>query len=83
MKEIAVSNIHGNFSPSFSSFATGCLSWLLLESSGGWIKIIRTQMEKHNRLVMVAVYGTPCSIPARNTNSNSRYLRIKNILPPR
>jgi hypothetical protein len=25
--------------------------------------MIRTQMGKHNRSVMVAVYGTPCVIP--------------------
>jgi hypothetical protein len=39
----------------------------LVDESG----MIRTQ-EKHNRSVMVAVYGTPCAIPPR-INSNSMY----------
>jgi hypothetical protein len=26
--------------------------------------MIRTQMRKHNRSVMVAVYGMPCAIPS-------------------
>jgi hypothetical protein len=27
--------------------------------------MVRNQMGKHNRSVMVAVYGTPCAIPSR------------------
>jgi hypothetical protein len=33
----------------------------LVDESG----IIISQMRKHNRSVMVAVYGTPCAIPPR------------------
>jgi hypothetical protein len=31
--------------------------------------IIITQIRKHNRSIMAAVYGTPCAIPPRNSNS--------------
>jgi hypothetical protein len=31
---------------------------------------IRTQMGKHNRSVMVSVYGTLCAIPPVNCNNN-------------
>jgi hypothetical protein len=31
--------------------------------------VIRTQMGKHNRIVMVAVYGTPCAIQPRKQKS--------------
>jgi hypothetical protein len=31
----------------------------------------RARMGKHNRSVIVAVYGTPCGIPPRNNNSNN------------
>jgi hypothetical protein len=33
--------------------------------------VIRTQMGKHIRPVMVAVLGTPCAISPRNSNGNS------------
>jgi hypothetical protein len=35
----------------------------LVDESG----MIRTQMRKHNRPLTVAVYGTPCAIPPRNS----------------
>jgi hypothetical protein len=38
----------------------------LPESSGRWM--IRTQMETHNRPIMVAVYGMPWVIPTCNSN---------------
>jgi hypothetical protein len=31
--------------------------------------MIRPQMGKHNRSEMIAVHGTPCAIPPRNSNS--------------
>jgi hypothetical protein len=31
--------------------------------------MIRNQMETHNRSEIVAVLGTPCAIPSRNSNS--------------
>jgi hypothetical protein len=34
--------------------------------------MIRTQMGNETGSVMVAVYGTPCTILPRNNNSNSR-----------
>jgi hypothetical protein len=33
------------------------------------VGMIRTQMETHNKSVMVAVLGTLCAIPYRNRNS--------------
>jgi hypothetical protein len=32
--------------------------------------MIRAQMGKHNRSVIVAVYRTPCAIPPRNNKQN-------------
>jgi hypothetical protein len=51
---------------------------LLLGVSAGYFqravvgesKVIVAQMEKHNASVMVAIYGTPWTIPLRNNNSN-------------
>jgi hypothetical protein len=54
-----------------SCFATRCLTIndrALQDESG----IVRTQMGKHNRPDMVAVYGTPCAIPPRNCNSGDQ-----------
>jgi hypothetical protein len=52
---------------------------LLLSVSAGYCQtaqadeteMIRTQMGKHNRLVMVAVYGMPYAIPPLNSNRNT------------
>jgi hypothetical protein len=64
MKEILAGKIHGHLSKSFSCFATRCLSSCYGQRAlvGEW-GVIRTQVGKHNRSVMVAVYGTPCAIP--------------------
>jgi hypothetical protein len=60
MKEILVSKIHTHFLPSFSCFAT---RYLLITARAlvGGSRMIRTQMGKHNRSVMVAVYEMPCA----------------------
>jgi hypothetical protein len=70
MKEILVSKIHGQIltenSPApLLDVCAGYNQRGLLGESG----MIRTQMGKHNRSVMVAVYGTPCVIPPGNSNS--------------
>jgi hypothetical protein len=41
------------------------LWWLLPESSVDESRMIRTKIGKHNRSVIVAVYGTPCTILPR------------------
>jgi hypothetical protein len=46
----------------------------LVDESG----IIRTQMNTHNRSVMVAVLGTLCAIPPRN--NISIFLKVKCVL---
>jgi hypothetical protein len=38
--------------------------------------MIRTHIEKHNEPVVVAVLGTPCVIPPRNNNRNSKGLHF-------
>jgi hypothetical protein len=38
-------------------------------------RMIRTQMETHNRSEKVAVFGTPYAIPPRNSNSNSPHFK--------
>jgi hypothetical protein len=35
--------------------------------------MIRTEKVTHSRSEMVAVYGTPCAIPPRNSNSRIFY----------
>jgi hypothetical protein len=47
MKEILVGKIHGNFSPSFSCFATNCLSGYCQTALVGELGMIRTQMDEH------------------------------------
>jgi hypothetical protein len=42
--------------------------------------MIRTRMGTHNRLEMVAVYGTPCTITPRNNKINSRKLSSTCVL---
>jgi hypothetical protein len=63
MREIFVGKINGYLWHSFSFSVTRCLCWLLPGAQVGKSGIGRTQMGKHNGSVMVAVYGTPCSIP--------------------
>jgi hypothetical protein len=57
--ETLIGQIHGNFSPSFSCFTTRYLLVTVKRALVGESENIRTQMGKHDRLVMVAVYGTP------------------------
>jgi hypothetical protein len=47
----------------------------LVDESG----MIITQKGKHNRSKMVAVHGTPFSIPPRNSNNNSVLLVEKKV----
>jgi hypothetical protein len=70
IKEMFVGKIHGHFSPCFSCLATRQFCSLLPESSGAWIRTDYIQMGKHNKVVMVAVFGTLCAIPPRNINSS-------------
>jgi hypothetical protein len=61
MKEILVGRSHGHSCPSFSSFAAvsaGYCQRAVVGESG----MIITQMRKHNRSVMVAVYGMPYAV---------------------
>jgi hypothetical protein len=46
-------------SPSLLGVSAGYCQRAVVGESG----MIRTQMGKHNRLIMVAVYGTPSAIP--------------------
>jgi hypothetical protein len=41
--------------------------------------MIRTQMGKHSSSAMVAVYGTPCAIPPRNSDINSKVVHVLKI----
>jgi hypothetical protein len=50
-------------------FVTTC-PWLLSDTSGGWIRNVRTQMETHITSEMVVVLGMPCAIPPSNSNSS-------------
>jgi hypothetical protein len=52
------------FPDSILGVSTGYCQRTLMDESG----IIRTQMGTGNRLEMVAVSGTPCAIPHRNSN---------------
>jgi hypothetical protein len=61
-KRYFVGKIH-RFSRQVSYFATRYLYWLLPEISGGRVR------NDYNRSVMVAVHGTPCTIPLRKSNS--------------
>jgi hypothetical protein len=42
--------------------------------------MIKTQMWKHNRSVIVAVYGTPCAIPSRKSNVNMQFVFVIDLL---
>jgi hypothetical protein len=67
LKEIflLVGKVHGHFSPSSPAslldVSAGYCQKALIGESG----MIRAQMGKHNRSVMVAVYGTPCATRPR------------------
>jgi hypothetical protein len=65
MKEIIVGKIHGHFSQVSPSYLLGdsvgyCQRALVVEA-----QMIRTQKGKQNRSLMVAMYGTSCTIPPR------------------
>jgi hypothetical protein len=68
MKEILCSkkiHISRQVPPDYSLGVTaGYCQRALVDKSG----MIRTQIGKHNRSVMVAVYGTSFMIPPRNSN---------------
>jgi hypothetical protein len=67
MHERLVNKFHGHYVPSFSALlpdvSAGYCQGRLVDESG----VIRM----HNRSEMVAVLGTPCAIPPRNSNSGS------------
>jgi len=50
---------------SLPDVSAGYCQRALVDESG----MIRTQMGTHNISEMVAVLGTPCAIPSRNSNS--------------
>jgi hypothetical protein len=63
MKKTHADKIHDHFSPFSPALLLGmsidfCQRVLVIE-----LGIIRTQMGKHNRSVMVTVYGVPCAVP--------------------
>jgi hypothetical protein len=67
------------FLASISCFAISYLlitGWELWWVNQEWSKL---RWRKHNRSVMVAVCGTPCTIPLRNSKSNGR--GAQSILP--
>jgi hypothetical protein len=64
MKGMLVVKIHRHFSPIFSCFATGCLLVTAREVWGFDQELLQLTWIS-NRLIMVAVYGTPCTIPPR------------------
>jgi hypothetical protein len=75
-KRYFVGKIHYHFSPSFSCFlpdvSAGYCQRVLADGSRMIIIIIIiTQVETHNRSVMVTVLRTPCAIPPRNSNSRN------------
>jgi hypothetical protein len=62
----------GDIANSFSTSALDGCEWSASRPSRALApEIIRTQVGKHNRSDMIAVYGTPCALPSRNNNSNS------------
>jgi hypothetical protein len=70
MKEILLRKnsaaIYRQVSPtSLLGFSAGNCLRALVDESG----MIRTLIGKQNRSVMVVAYGTPCTIPHRNSNS--------------
>jgi hypothetical protein len=71
MHERLVNKFHGHNAPSFSALlpdvSAGYCQGCLVDESG----VIRTQIRMHNRSETVAVLGTPCTIPPRNSNSGS------------
>jgi hypothetical protein len=48
--------------------SAGCCQRALVLKS----EMIRIQVGNHNKLIMVAVYGTPCAIPASNSNVSNK-----------
>jgi hypothetical protein len=65
VKFIAISR---QFSPaSLLGVSAGNCLRVLVDESG----MIRTQMETHNRSLMLAVHGTPRVIPRRNSKSTN------------
>jgi hypothetical protein len=60
---------------------------LLLGVSAGYFqrtlvgesRMIRTWMGKHNRSVMVAMYGTHCAIPPLSSNSLSLIILVRRL----
>jgi hypothetical protein len=61
--------ISSQVSPSsLSDVSAGYYQEGMVDESG----MIRTQMGKHNRSVMVPVLGTPCTTPTRDSNRKSK-----------
>jgi hypothetical protein len=65
MKEILIGKIHGYFSQVSLDLLIGASASYCQGALVGVSEMIRTHMGKHNRSVMVAVYGTPCAVPSR------------------
>jgi hypothetical protein len=64
MKEILVGQIQWPYvSTFFPASLLGVCAGYCQEALVGESGFIRTQMGKHNRSVMVAMYGMPCAIP--------------------
>jgi hypothetical protein len=62
MKEILVGKVLAKFLPtSLLGISARYCQIAVVDKS----VMIRTKMGKHNKLVMVAVHGTPCVIPPR------------------